>query len=481
MHWEYLVSLDIGTIHDYIFGTNKLREIRGASILLDKLNRELPLDEIENSKYGKKNTDWRCIVAGGGNIKILFNDKSKAKEYKRYLASIFRENAPDAKFTVIISERKGDSEGQWLKRTERELQIAKSMHEERKQITASGLLKACQVCGINPAEDEDPRPEGTIYICKSCCLKVEEAKNYKSTEIYKRLIDGMGFQPEFPTEFSEIGEKSEPEGYMGFIYADANRMGEHLAGKDSFDKLENFSRDVHEKNFEAIVSVLKSHFTGSFLPIQMILAGGDDLILTLPAHKAMDITIEFCESFNYKLSSHNNLTTSAAVVICHDSLPIRNILSAAESLLKNAKAESRKNGGGSYIDFTVVTGSALEEPISKRKQELEYLDIGSYSITKRPYSLEEMKKLVSAIKELKKVDFPNNKLKALYTYLFKGRYQSILDALYLKTRLEDAHKDTMDKLIKEFNLTKIFPWEEIDTNRYTTPFGDIVELYEFIH
>ncbi|MBI5207136.1 MAG: hypothetical protein HY934_05020 [Candidatus Firestonebacteria bacterium] len=39
MDWKYLVLIDISGIHNYIFGTNKLREIRGASILLDSLTQ----------------------------------------------------------------------------------------------------------------------------------------------------------------------------------------------------------------------------------------------------------------------------------------------------------------------------------------------------------------------------------------------------------------------------------------------------------
>ena len=39
----------------------------------------------------------------------------------------------------------------------------------------------------------------------------------------------------------------------------------------------------------------------------------------------------------------------------------------------------------------------------------------------------------------------------------------------------------MNKLITDLNLTITFPWEETDTNKYVTPFGDIVELYDFIH
>ncbi len=91
-----------------------------------------------------------------------------------------------------------------------------------------------------------------------------------------------------------------------------------------------------------------------------------------------------------------------------------------------------------------------------------------------------MRKLLETILKLKQISFPNNKLKKLYSSLFKGHYQSILDTCYVKSRLSEQHGEVMKEIIREYNLT-MFPWEETDTNKYATPFGDIVELYEFIH
>lgn len=566
MNWDYLVALDTGSIHEYIFGTNKLREIRGASILLDKLNISTPKDELK--KYGQKDTDYKCILAGGGNIKVLFSDKTKAAEYEDDLKRLFKEKA-GVRFTTILSERKGEDEKQWIIRAERELQRAKDMHKERCQIISSGFFKACQACGLYPAEKEDVHVGERRYICKSCHQKIKESdkKNYTQTEIYKRLFEKIGFKPELPSDFNEIGMESKPDGYIGFIYADGNRMGEHLANFATFDDLKKFSTDVDEATLEATTTALinnfkkeclfswdnipgndnerligflkrkysldwiqsakiekiddnktirvfagKNHLSltlnnekteinlkidggrtdelavkiennklniyDKYFPFQIILAGGDDLIIALPANKAVNVAVDFCKNFGKRLESRD-ITTSASIVICHDSLPIKNILNAAESLIRNAKAESRKNRGGSYLEFIVVTGSSLEDPVDKRKRELEYCNyFGFHSITKRPYSLIEIGNLINAIHELKKAEFPNNKLNALYTSLFKGHNQSILDALYIKTRLQKEPRAALDKIF-QFRL-EFFPWEEMDINKFTTPIGDIYELYEFV-
>ena len=479
MTWQYAIALDIGGIHDYIFGTNKLREIRGASILLDKLNREFPIEELRNGNYGTEDVDWKAVITAGGNIKVLFKDRKKAEKFKNYLCELFNNNAPNAKVTVIVTARHGlNEEQQWLKKMEKELQREKLLHREKKQILTSGFFKACEACGLYPAEEYDT--SRNRYICKSCYHKVKESKNYIKIEIYdeiKKKINSNNL--ELPEDFSQIGEASDPRGYMGFIYADGNKMGERLSGIKTIDELKRFSSDVHKATLDATVSAINKHFPSKDLPIQIILAGGDDLILALPAHKTIDVVIDFCEAFNSNSSSFD-ITTSAGVVICHDSLPIKNILNAAEALLKNAKAESRKNGGGkTYIDFSVVTSSVLENPVSKRMREMVIEDMGIHYITKRPYSVEGLKDLRDTIKAFKERGFPKNKLNMLYTSLFKGHYQSILDACYIKTRLSEEHTDLINNLISSLNISR-FPWEELKANEYTTPFGDIVELYEFI-
>ena len=382
MESEYIISLDMKGIHDYIFGTSKLREIRGASVLLDRLNREMPMNELGNGRYGQQGRYWDSIVLGGGNIKVLFKDKSIAEKFKIFLKDNFRKNAPGSKISIALSQKNGDSEEQWLKRIERELQREKSLYKEQNHIVTSAYFKTCMACGLYPAEHPDTRMGETRYICESCHKKVNASDEYRNMEIYGKLSETRA-DLNIPKEFSEIGKASEPEGYLGFVYADANRMGEYLAKIETFEDLKNFSSEIHKGTLNAAVSAINNWFKDDRLPLQVILAGGDDLILVLPADKAMDVAIDFCDSFNRNLSSHE-ISTSAAIVICHDSLPIKNVLNVAESLLKNAKAESRNNGGGTYLDFIVTSGSALDDPILKRKKELMIKDRGTHHLTKRP-------------------------------------------------------------------------------------------------
>lgn len=477
MDRNYLVMLDISGIHDYIFGTNKLREIRGASILLDRLNRKKAIDELKS--YGDEGQEWESVVAGGGNIKVIFDKKGYAEKYVDFLKRLFYDDANGVDVTVTLCEKKDSwSEGEWISHSERQLQKDKLVKERKRQNLSSGYFKSCQACGIFPAEVEVLRDR---FVCNGCFQKINESKYYKNMEVYNRLVKSIDMTLKLPNEFGDIGKQSHPQGYIGFIYADGNRMGEHLEKIKRFNELKEFSKNVEEATFEAVVTTIKNHFGNDFT-FQIILAGGDDLIMVVPAHKAISMAIDFCDEFNQMLKEYNgtdSVTTSAAVVLCHDSVPIKNVLESAEGLLRNAKIRSRKNSDVSYIDFTATTGSTLGDPISRRKKELEYLDNGEISLTMRPYSLEAMCKILENIRNLKKDDFPKNKLKTLYTSIFNGYFQGTIEALYMKTRLADAHCESVMKIERDFGVDK-FPWKTISANKYETPFEDMIELYEFI-
>lgn len=475
MDRKYLIMLDASGIHEYIFGTNKLREIRGASILLDSLNRVKAVDELKKNYVAG---GWECVVAGGGNIKVIFDDKDNAKKYKDFLENLFFDGANGIGVTVILSVKNELwTEAEWIKNAQKQLQKTKLLKQRKGQVLTSGYFKTCQACGVYPAENESHNR----FVCRGCFQKIDKSSKYREMEIYKRLFESVDKIPELPQEFGNIGEKSHPRGYIGFIYADGNRMGEHLAGIETFDDLKEFSEKVEEATFGASKETIKKNFVNDYT-FQIILAGGDDLIMVVPAHKAISVAVDFCNEFNKifaKDTTENNITTSAAVVLCHDNMPIKDVLESAEGLLKNAKVRSRDNNNESYIDFIATTGSALGNPISRRKKELEYQDSGNISLTMRPYSIEKMNKISYHIKKLKDNNFPKNKLKTLYAALFTGFSQGSIEACYMKSHLSKEHSKLINEIETDFGIDH-FPWKTLPDNKYETPLNDVIELYEFI-
>ncbi len=121
-----------------------------------------------------------------------------------------------------------------------------------------------------------------------------------------------------PQDFEDIGEMSRPKNYMAFIYADGNRMGEtlrHISGlfkedKEALQAQRAFSEIVDQACREAAVEAVlgnvpqKEKGTESgparFIPAEFIMAGGDDLMLVVPAQCALEVAADFLDLYQEK-------------------------------------------------------------------------------------------------------------------------------------------------------------------------------------
>src|SRR5437762_11671970 len=70
---QSLVALDTDHIRGYVFETNKLQEIRGASSILDTLNRKTMLETAKLEEFGGE-----VVYANGGSG--LFLNEGDAEE-----------------------------------------------------------------------------------------------------------------------------------------------------------------------------------------------------------------------------------------------------------------------------------------------------------------------------------------------------------------------------------------------------------------
>lgn len=92
-----------------------------------------------------------------------------------------------------------------------------------------------------------------------------------------------------PQDFNQIADHSRPRNYVGFIYADGNRMGEIIASmgtqfpddKDAKQAYKAFSAITDEATRQAAVHGLKSHADTTprheparFIPAESVIAGG---------------------------------------------------------------------------------------------------------------------------------------------------------------------------------------------------------------
>jgi hypothetical protein len=601
-----LIAFDTDHIKSYVFGTDRLKEIRGASALLDELNRKEML-RIAKEFCGKdKMRD--IYLNGGSGLFLLMAGKEEAHEFGKLVRKRFEEaTRGGASVTYVVYELPerlpGDSEplpnnmDALMEKDLRSqfdvlhycLREAKSNPPDLQTITLPShpFFRACDSCGRNYAEhkvagygdpDDSENADDTGHYCAVCYGKQKQnnedkiklrkfvwtsgsdlCKNIHRKSLWQRILcylkrEGYTFSdkvPERPKDFNVFRNFLEGKEYIGLIYADANNMGVRLGDLRTLREQQEFAEEVDEAIHIAVSRAIKKHLPLSasakgknnqkLFPFDILLLGGDDLVMVTDAAKAMDIASTIAKEF-YQLTEASKVihppnsdkdlandpacTLSIGVVLAPIKYPFRLLLEMGEDALKaakngslkireRAKAEPQANEEGripvddSCIDFIVVTGGSIkkfaeaENQVYKRKDK----DKKQYFYaTLRPYDRQSLDRLLVAIREGHQRNLGRTKLHALReAVLEKNLTTSVSHGLAVLRNWREEQRKFALALLYEFERRSrqktdlkqpeelfpriTFPWffdpeesksKEAKYEVYRTAFLDFVELYDFV-
>ena len=462
---KVLLALDTDHIKRYVFATGKLREIRGASKLLDELNRKGMAREI-----GAK-----PIYANGGSGLFLLDSDAVSGVITKVKRAFSESTAGAATVTAACVELQQDFNADttpiqphW-KQLSRKLELAKMQSTAPQAMTTFPLLRHCDSCGEHAAIKEK---DGDL-ICSVCLTK--RIRNDKIRD-----------EEDLPDEFEDISELSEPKGYFALLYADGDGLGAEIEKNcPTLSAIGKFATAV-----DAALCESKNAATGQLqLSSEMfdtLLLGGDDLVMALPAQYALEaayaIVVGFRERIRKALA--RDLRVSAAVVWAHDKFPFASFLRLTESALKFAKTEGARRRERGLINFLVVSNANHLDFGTFYKHDLTLEKNGVKIVrTLRPYTPELLRQLLDARASAEVAEAPRSKIQQLRQAVFQSnRQQASLDAIIALAhwRNQDQRKYFMElpKQLFPSGSNRIFPWVEYN-GELRTPFVDLAEIYDF--
>lgn len=484
---QFLALLEVDKIQSYIFATNELKEIRGASYLLSEINEKKTREILQHYPNAEKPP----ILSIGGVTKVIFNDENDADKFLKEMEEIYRQELLSISVTTHKEPIDGDFSAA-LAKGEKAIRRKKESKQYSYPLNTSPYYKRCALCGIYPAESKfyDKDEEKYDLLCASCSVKRDKSKQWLDihTDIKQKFEANGKVVKDFSIQFKQIGDASQKEGYMGFIMADANRMGEKIRKIQNQNELKKFAEEVENINKRCLVDAIWNAFTNTplkdnVLPVNILILGGDDMMMVTTAETAIEIALEYCDKF--QKATKPEISISAAVVMAKVTYPLNSYVALGEELLKMAKKKSREyledDKEVGTIDYKVVTAAFSESiKITRYKKDRYYKkDNNEFFLTFKPYSLEDMRKLIDFGAELKENNFPRNKIKSFESILRRGKEASILEFLTMKSRLSKEQKNVMNKFLTDFNMIDQMPWRKKD-DRYESNLLDLVEIYEIL-
>lgn len=542
---RFLVVIETQRVKGYLFGSPILRETRGASLLLDRLNRVATKELLTGN--------FETVYLGGGSGRILFQSKGEAERFAQAVRHLYRERTWNARVSAVAVERDRDHEGRdepfavWMSRGVRESQQNKLARIDALPMLGGRWIRACSSCGKEPAHQVLTDVQGPHELCTSCWQKRDEVRRFYHdakrnwsidvpiaslarlrrewpnsilTTLSETIATGRAVEQPLclPQDLDQIGRRSKPANYIGFIYADGNRMGEAIKrlGKTFSDDTGTkqayraFSELVDQATREAAVRAVIDHVgvqpwqtpegrAAQLVPTEFVLAGGDDLILIVPAHCALDVAASFITLFQAKTIAlqeewkrtgrlpdefaPEGLTTSAGVVIAHATYPASQLMDLAGELMKFAKRKAADLADGGLIqgtlDFAVLYDSGSEK--LKERREKEYQSKSNVQRTERPYTATDAVRLLERIRALKASDVPRTKLKDFYPILFEDPVLAQFEARRILERLKSTGElqqgSPLANLREEL---KHFPFRDNGNGKWTTPLSELIEIYDFV-
>lgn len=559
---QSLIAFDTDHIKGYVFATNRLKEIRGASSILDRLNREKTREIAEG--FGA-----RSIYAHGGSA-LFIVDSQRAEELGMAVQKLYREETgggasityalqpiPDYGPQDIMHARQLNEHvtmAAVLKLLRLRLRLAKDSLQMQTwpgdgtqqdevlthiALPSHPLLCTCESCGVAYAQDlwkgyDDPDDldEGEERYCRVCMGKRQEDRRVKRElpntrktsspikTLWGRILDALGEDylpphaplPRRPKDFNIFREFSQGKEYLGLIYADANSMGKALEKLESLQEVKDFAEKIDTAVFEAMGHAIRTHLPvqGDTFPFDILLVGGDDIVLVTPAEKALLVAHTLAERFHRSTAQY---TLSIGVVLAPVKYPFSLQHELVEETLKAAKesgAKRARHTGSddkpeqSCVNFLVVTGNtslSYQKQYTAMRGKRTSTQGGSehtteFYATLRPYTLTDLKWLLDKLHQGKQQRLGRTKLHQLReAILKKNQTTTILESLALFRNWKDDERTFIKQMVQKFDsrrtarqqqLGTLFPWsldgEQSSDERtiFRTPLLDFIELYDFV-
>jgi len=512
---RYLYGASVQGIQNFIFETNKLKEIVGASQLINNINEP----EFINFFKGRTKIPYNSnneIINTAGNIKYIFDKKEDCEEIVREFPKYISNYAPGITISQAVQKMSGDLDKD-IYELEKKLKTQRNKAQIPVDIGFMGLKRARKTGKVAIDTNKDG------FIDRGTLAKTKLPEN-DTLSLFRKFTKEDINVKNVPFDIAKITGKTE-NSWIAVIHADGNGLGSVLQNlaksiKES-DEYKNGNteqkNDLQKKIFNDFSKQLKAAtkkaaqiaFAGfvkknknNIYPFRPVVLGGDDLTVIIRADLAYDFTKEFLKAFEEQTDLHfselkkygvTKLTACAGISYIKDKYPFHYGVHLAESLVKEAKKFSKsdevhinkKMPAPSSLAFYKVQSSFIDE-LKDMKKRTHYAEESDVSFDYGPYLLEnengfahvgELDDLLISLESFKADKSKGiSKLRQWISELYKDENK----ANFMLDRIKSVNTNFAEKLkLGNPFIERKIKENGIDKLRNHTIYNDLIQLHTF--
>ena len=370
---KYLYGAAVQGIQQFIYKTNELKDIVGASELVEQICSDLFQDLLYGEDPDNKlSDDENAIVHAAGNIKYIFSadNLDNCRKIVREFPKTVVEFAPTVTVSQAVVRFDDENEGfsKAVMKLEERLRAQRNRPMRSTSLGLMGIERSRQT-GL-PVE----RLVGKYHFDASTFAKrYTESKDGEKEERKSTTLTLC--KKFFGEEFEEkhiafdVERMTAQNDWLAIIHADGNGLGQIVmqVGKRE-QEFKEFSENLDKATVSAAneafnQTMLEHKMSSRFIPFRPIVLGGDDLTVICRADLALDFTKVFIEKFEANTHKYlgdtlvgkngngpiftkghirDRLTACAGIVYMKSSFPFYAAYELAEDLCKAAKKDAKR-------------------------------------------------------------------------------------------------------------------------------------------
>lgn len=306
---KYLYAASVQGIQDFIFKTNKLQEIVGASEIVKKISKEF------EDNYAPDD----ILLNAAGNIKAVFGNEEACEKVVLEFSKRIQKQA----FGITISQAVVKLKDNY---TQDDIDLLEAKLKTQRNKITTPLDISLNVMELNPSTAKPKTTKGS------------DKATFQKIDAYNGFLEK---NPDLK-EFRDLSKFSNGKNKIAVIHIDGNGLGKLVPKLGN--KLSAFSKKLDEATKQAFKNAKDDSMS-----VRDVILGGDDVTVICNANDALTFTKKFLENFEVNTARieelkglTDKLTACAGIAYSNEKYPFHYAVSLAEALCGQAKNASNR-------------------------------------------------------------------------------------------------------------------------------------------